>query len=210
MRSTSPWRAVIAAAAGALVACGYESPPSAGEHRASGEDCEDCLVIIDPSQPPALSLNRDHVECGLTTEDVRRPGFVAVRVVDPQAESKLACLASRGEHEILGQFSHELFWSDAHPTATEAERHARSYHWGMVALRNWLASLKIDLDDPQFFEAYRKESDKPGVVNPAGPSDNIYYYSDIPIAVLDTGHVEPSAAERRVLETIKRNRPTNR
>jgi hypothetical protein len=154
---------------------------------------------------PAQTLSADQIRCGLTAKNVRGDGFVAVSVTDPNAEAKLSCLAKNGDHDVVGQFSHELFRSEG--AAPARQRHERSYRWGMTALRNYLSSFNIDLNDPRFFNKYHELSRRSGPVNAAGFSDNIYYYSDVPIELMETGYVAPSASERRALKIIRDHRP---
>ena len=201
-----PQRIGLLLCAGLLLACTAETSPSINENSEPPLECHDCSPPAALPWNAADELSAVHRQCGLTLKNVVDEHWVVVEYDDPQAERKLSCLAAAGEHEVIGRFA-DVVIRAGHRRQTEISDED-AYRWAMIALRNYLRSVGIDYDREDFFEAYRRLGEQPGPVNANGPSDRIYYHSDVPLKLIEEDRIKPSAADARRLETIRRNRPS--
>jgi hypothetical protein len=198
-------RTAVLLSAGLVLACSAQSSPGTNERSEPAQECYDCFPPEALPWNAAEELSPAHRHCGLTVDNVIEDDVIVIRAEDPQAERKLSCLAAAGDYEVIGAYAHDLNW--AGPNARPPHSDTIAYRWAMVALRNYLRSVGIDYDREDFFEAYRRLGERPGPLNANGPSDNIYYYSDVPLTLIEQGRVVPSRADARRLATIRRNRP---
>lgn len=152
------------------------------------------------------ALTPVHRSCGLTDENAAgRSDDPFIAISDPEADEKLECLASAGDHEMIGEYAYALITSDQELRPPDAEQ--RAYRWAMTALRNYLGGLGIDLDDQDFIEQYRRLGAQPGYINLNGPSDRLYYYSTVQRQLVRQQLVTPTESDRAKLEIIDKLDP---